>query len=1054
MENSKKNKNNGFYISIIVTFLSLLTSLIYLLTYKGSDYMSWTSFLLLVTVVLVNIILLVKNKLSLSPWISGLIILIAYMFYFYGKYLYISVVLVGIDLSSFDSKFIINTTLYTILFLLSIINIYLPQRSNEGSIKTNVKVLIGSLALLLAILCLSSVIIKDNFGAINAFVGAKTFKVVEKQESRIDTQYYKSKFENLDKLITSGIEIGKQAEAEGAVLLKNENNALPLKSGSRNITLFGITSVDPIYGGTGSGAVNTATAPTFKKAMELSGFNINSTVWNFYKDSQEEYGREELRSASSWFSRGYTINEVPWSNVKKSTEDSYAQYGDAAIFIIGRVGGEGADTARTGFEDSTATDGNYLKLSTDEISALKGLSELKGDKFKKIIVLINSANQVETDFLNNPEYKIDAALWIGSVGQVGLYSVADILSGAVVPSGRLSDMFWNNHNDNPVHGNFGAYTYENSEDFGISDNRFSSYVVYQEGIYLGYRYAETRYEDVVLNRNGAGSFNYDKVVTYPFGFGLSYTDFSYSNYSVVKNGKTYTASVKVKNEGKEFSGKEVVQFYIQKPYTQYDIENGIEKASVELVQFAKTNILAPGESEILSVDIEEKYFASYDSFNAKTYIIDKGEYYISVGKNAHDALNNILSYKGFSKNNGMSTNGNNLLVKMFNMEFDNITYSTSDATGKEISNLFDFADINRLKYAGNNKVNYLSRNNWEETTFTTLIQKNVNISLNEQMVNNLISQTLPLEKDNVTYPNYGVKNSLNLINMKMDKNGNPISFNDPLWDTFMDQLSWDETTYLLSTGLRKTGGISSIAKPETLDHNGPSGLTQPYSQGSLGLATKTNDPLKESQPMCYPSNGIIASTFNQELAYNIGEMIGEDALWTGYSGLYGTGANMHRSPYEGRAFEYYSEDPILTGLIVSNESEGVQSKGCYVYLKHFALNEQENNRTGIATWVNEQTLREIYLRPFEISISEGGAKNVMQAFNRIGLIQASNSYNLMEKFLRDESRTTRFYCYRLLWFIWSCFGKIKYCSKMVQIYQMEILTHQLLLMNTKQVMVD
>lgn len=991
MKNSTKSRTVGFYLTLTTTLLAILTAIVYISVYSSSEYISWTAFGLTAAAAVISSILIIIKKHDLSPLVSGVLVLIAFMFYFYGKYFYISVVMVGIDLTHFDNKFIISTILFSLLFVFSIINM----------VFTNIKfkAVITTTAILLALLVLSIFIVKENYGAVNAFLGAETFKVVETEGSeQVDTEYFKSDYNVLRDLMTEGAKVSRQVSAEGIVLLKNDNNVLPLRDGMRDVSLFGITTVDPVFGGTGSGAVNTDAAPTFKEAMENSGFTVNDTVWNFYNENKFDYGREELRNEGDWFSSGFTINEVPWKKVEDETGNSFVKFGDAAIVMLGRVGGEGADLSRDAFVDPTATDKNYLKLTTDEIDMLEALSREKGKSFSTIIVLLNSANQIETEFLNNPKYKIDAAMWVGSVGQEGLNAVADILSGSVVPSGRLSDMYWNTHDQNPVHANFGLHFYDNYDEYGLKMG-FNHYVVYQEGIYLGYRYGETRYEDVVTGRANAGNFNYKNVISYPFGYGLSYTDFTYSNFSVIKEGKTYTAKVDVTNTGSEFSGKEVVQFYLQKPYTDYDITNGIEKAAVELVQFGKTKILAPGETQTITVEIDEKYFASYDASGAGTYVVAEGDYYITVARDSHDAVNNILAAKGYTTEQGMDSDGDPLFTARFNMAFDDKTYSVSSVTGHDIENLFDNADINRYEGAGENSVIYLSRNDWDGTV---VLNRPVELSLNNAMMADLKAQTAPLEKDDVEYPNFGIDSGLKLINLRADDEGNPISFDDPKWDLLLDQLTWDDMTYLLSTGLRKTGAIDTIAKPETLDHNGPSGLTQPYSSGPLGLAIKRNDRDKDEQPMSYPSNGIKASTFNQELAYRVGELVGEDALWAGYAGLYGTGVNMHRSPYEGRAFEYYSEDPVLSGKIVAKESEGTQSRGCYVYLKHFVLNDQEGGRTGIATWANEQSIREIYLRAFELPIIEGGAKNVMQAFNRIGLVAAPNSVELMENYLRGE----------------------------------------------------
>ena len=999
MNLSEKERSAEFYMAGILSFLSLLTLITYGIAYSSSDYISWVSFAFLAAALVVNFTFFIMKKTRFSMVPGAVFSVIAFFFYLYGMYFYVSVVMVGIDISHFDGRFIINTALYTVLFILSVVNIFIGKKS-DSPVKSWKRGLAVFSGIFLGLLLLSTAIVKENEGIISATLGVKTYRIIETEASDVDREYFKSQYDNLKDLTAAGTIMGERAEAEGVVLLKNEAGALPLKEGSRNVSLFGITSVNPVYGGTGSGSVDTATAPTFRTSMEGAGFTINDRLWDFYSANSEEYGRKPLPGSSPWSTNGFTINEVPWNTLSGATSDSYGSFGDAAIFIVGRVGGEGSDTHREGLPDESAVEGNYLKLSSDERATLLGLADKKGKEFDRIIVLINSANQVETDFIDDPSYKIDSALWIGSVGQVGLNAVSRILAGDIVPSGRLSDTFWNDHSYNPVHANFGVFTYENAGEYGIHDGRFNNYVVYQEGIYLGYRYTETRYEDRVMGTPHGRGFAYDEAVTYPFGYGLSYTDFSYDNFKVSRKGKTYTASLDVTNTGSTYSGKEVVQFYIQKPYTDYDRENGIEKASVELVDFAKTGELAPGETETVTVTIDEKAFTSYDANGAQTYILDEGDYYLAAGKNAHDAVNNILAAKGYGTADGMDATGDASFTARYTLNFDDRTYAVSEATGNPISNLFDSADINRLKEAGDNEIKYLSRNNWDETV---VLDRNAVITMNSDLASLLNAQTAPLEEDEIPYPQYDAQNGLKLIDMRVDSEGRAIPYDDPSWDLFMDQLSWDDMTYLLSTGLRKTGAVESIAKAETLDHNGPSGLTEKYGSGPMGLATKTADPLKDTHAMCYPSNGIIAATFNKDLAQSIGEMIGEDALWAGYAGLYGTGANMHRSPYEGRAFEYYSEDPLLSGHIISRESAGIQSHGCYVYLKHFALNEQEANRTGIGTWANEQTIREIYLKPFEISITEGGAKNVMTSFNRIGLTPSPNSSALLEGFLRGES---------------------------------------------------
>ncbi len=868
--------------------------------------------------------------------------------------------------------------------------------------------------LVFAILITGTVIAGENSGAISAALGAKTFEVIDNSDGETDPadlEYFPSSFDSLDELIPDTQRIAEQIEAEGAVLLKNDNGALPLESGERDVTLFGVTSVDPVYGGTGSGSVNTSTAPSFLTAFEESGMTVNPTVWNYYKDAVDgDWGRySQSIPGGGWGAADGYVNEAPWSEVETAGSTSFATYGDAAIVVFGRVGGEGADMKETNHPDPDTTDGDYLQLTGREKTLLSSVAARKGTDFDRIIVLFNTANMIQADFLEDSDYGVDAALWIGGVGQVGLYAVADILVGDVNPSGHTSDTFWNDQSANPVSANFGVYNFGDLESFDTaslygtqvgspSNQVYTNYVVYQEGVYMGYRYTETRYEDFVMGTGNAGNFDYDAAVAFPFGFGLSYTEFEYSDFTVSRSGGIYEASVTVTNVG-DVAGKDAVQFYAQKPYTQYDIDNGIEKPSVELVEFAKTEELAPDASQTVTVEIEEKYFASYDANNAGTYVLSAGDYYITVAHDAHDAVNNILAEKGFGVADGMTAAGNADLVTSYNLGFDDSTYSVSAVTGNAIGNLFDQADVNRSAAFGGQTVTYISRNNWTGTvSFDT-----VELNLTQGVYDQLAAQKLDPEEDDIAYPNFGIDSGLMLIDMRVDSEGNPIPFDDPVWDQFMDQLTWDEITYLLSTGLRKTGAIESIAKPETQDHNGPSGLGNPYNSGPLGLANRTDDPRKNESPMAYPTNGIVAATFNQELALIVGDSWGEQAIWAGYAGLYGTGANTHRSQYEGRAFEYYSEDPILGGKIIAQTTAGLQANGCYVYLKHFALNEQEANRIGINTLVNEQALREIYLRMFEIPIIEGGAKNVMTAFNRMGVDYAPLSDAAIDGFLRGEA---------------------------------------------------
>lgn len=855
-----------------------------------------------------------------------------------------------------------------------------------SSKRTLKKAFLNITAGLCAIVFTGNVIAGECAGQINSALGTATSKVVStlaEGETEGYARYFESKYNSIAELKAAGEAKVREVEGEGIVLLKNDNNILPLKEGS-DVALVGVTILDPVYGGTGSGAVDANGAANYYDVMTQAGYNVvDKALLDYYVE------KEAKRNA-------HEIGEIKWSKVKKNNGDTIGN-GEDVIFVVGRVGGEGNDVTVT--IDDTLDD-DYLKLNENELSILEGLKELKDDgKIRSITMIINSANPMSVGFLNDEAYGVDAALWVGSVGQTGIYAVGDVISGKTNPSGSLPDTWWVDNQLNPVQNNFGSYTYAdaNNFDLGTNANKFNQYVVYQEGIYVGYKYTETRYEDVVMGTPNAGDFNYNSVVGYPFGFGLSYTSFSFSDMQVEKTGEgrqtSYDVSVKVTNTG-AVAGKKTVQVYAQKPYTEYDKQNGIEKAAVELAGYGKTAILQPGESEVVKVNVPEYFLTSYDATGTGVYILDEGHYYLTVADDSHAAVNNILAAKGMTTENGMTAAGDASLTYGMDYTFDAETYATSYGTGSEVKSLFADADVNRYEGSGDNSVVYYSRSNWAGTVTSGPVQ----LAMTAQIAADakLDDSDLP-DATGMEFPTMGVSANLQLVNM-MD-----YDYDDPQWDIFMDQLTYEQMAKLCANGLRMTINIDAIGKPLTVDHNGPSGVTQKYSVGENGYAVQTNDPQKDIKGTCYPCNGIIAATFNDELIREVGELIGEDAMWAGYAGLYGTGLNIHRSPYAGRVFEYYSEDGTLTGLVDAAETLGIQSKGVYVYNKHFVLNDQENNRAGIATWVNEQALRENYLRAFELPIVNADAKCVMTAFNRLGAQWAGAYTELLTDWLRGEA---------------------------------------------------
>ena len=855
-----------------------------------------------------------------------------------------------------------------------------------SSKRTLKKAFLNITAGLCAIVFTGNVIAGECAGQINSALGTATSKVVStlaEGETEGYARYFESKYNSIAELKAAGEAKVREVEGEGIVLLKNDNNILPLKEGS-DVALVGVTILDPVYGGTGSGAVDANGAANYYDVMTQAGYNVvDKELLDYYVE------KEAKRNA-------HEIGEIKWSKVKKNNGDTIGN-GEDVIFVVGRVGGEGNDVTVT--IDDTLDD-DYLKLNENELSILEGLKELKDDgKIRSITMIINSANPMSVGFLNDEAYGVDAALWVGSVGQTGIYAVGDVISGKTNPSGSLPDTWWVDNQLNPVQNNFGSYTYAdaNNFDLGTNANKFNQYVVYQEGIYVGYKYTETRYEDVVMGTPNAGDFNYNSIVGYPFGFGLSYTSFSFSDMQVEKTGEgqqtSYDVSVKVTNTG-AVAGKKTVQVYAQKPYTEYDKQNGIEKTAVELAGYGKTAILQPGESEVVKVNVPEYFLTSYDATGTGVYILDEGHYYLTVADDSHAAANNILAAKGMTTENGMTAAGDASLTYGMDYTFDAETYATSYGTGSEVKSLFADADVNRYEGSGDNSVVYYSRSNWAGTVTSGPVQ----LAMTAQIAADakLDDSDLPDATD-MEFPTMGVSANLQLVNM-MD-----YDYDDPQWDIFMDQLTYEQMAKLCANGLRMTINIDAIGKPLTVDHNGPSGVTQKYSVGENGYAVQTNDPQKDIKGTCYPCNGIIAATFNDELIREVGELIGEDAMWAGYAGLYGTGLNIHRSPYAGRVFEYYSEDGTLTGLVDAAETLGIQSKGVYVYNKHFVLNDQENNRAGIATWVNEQALRENYLRAFELPIVNADAKCVMTAFNRLGAQWAGAYTELLTDWLRGEA---------------------------------------------------
>ena len=844
----------------------------------------------------------------------------------------------------------------------------------------------------------------DN--TVTLFTGASFWELVNADENAI---YYASDFKTDEERLEAGAELVKQVEAEGAALLTNIDKALPL-AGNEKVSLFSTSAVNIVYGGTGSGNVDSSKCDNLKVALEKEGFKVNPTLWDFYSEggAAEEYTRgnagavvQDSATASGYGSA--EIVEAPWS-LYEETEGilpSIEEYGDAAIVVLSRIGGEGADS----YFDHTLGDGkNYLALNDIEREMMANIKKLKdAGKIDKIIVLINTSNALQVDFLKNNEYGVDATLWIGGVGQTGINAVAEILSGKVNPSGSLVDTYCFDNYSSPVMQNFTPIQYDG--DLAKIPPHADTYMVYQEGIYVGYKYYETRYEDYVLGTGNAGNYAYGDDVAFPFGYGLSYSEFEYSDMTLTYDEKTttYTISVKVTNKG-DRDGKETVQIYVSSPYTEYDKENKVEKASVSLVGFAKTGILAKnGGSEVLTIEVDGDYVASYDAYGAGTYILDAGDYLFTAATDAHNAVNNVLAAKAA---NGITVDtakmdavGNKDLVCTWNNpELDTTTYAVSDS-GVAIKNQLDASDPNMNKEVGTT-VTYLTRSDWEGTMPS--LEKTIKMALNDYLIKGLQDQQYKTDPNaNVEMPTLGADNGLKLYDLI------GVDYNDPKWDKLLDQLTFADMVSLIGDDFHWTMPIVSVQAPGTRDENGPQGLTVALFGSGLGVETTA-----------LTSEDVLAATFNKDLAYEIGNIVGNDCLAAEVTFLYGPGANTHRSPYSGRNFEYYSEDGVLASEISRYEVSGIEKNGVYVVYKHFALNDCEQDRIGLGVWLNEQSAREIYLRAFQggLEASQGvikdengeykaagkGGNGVMMAYTRWGVQWSGANANLIKGIMNGE----------------------------------------------------
>lgn len=706
-----------------------------------------------------------------------------------------------------------------------------------------------------------------------------------------------------------GEQIAEEIANEGIVLLKNEDDHLPLQD--KKVNVFGVASMDLRYGGGGSGAGDTSRAVNLFEGLDNAGISVNPELYELYQEVGEEAGLSNDGSTGIIQvvkgMLGSNLNDEP--SIDYLTDEAIAQakgYSENALIVI----------ASESVEASDATT-EQLQLTKNK----RALIEKVAQNFENVTIVINAGNALELGFLEEYE-SIKSALWIGTPGPYGANALGNIMAGNVNPSGRITDTYVYDNSTAPASENFGDYKYDNLE---------YSFLNYQEGIYVGYRFYETYF----LNDEKG----YQETVLYPFGYGLSYTDFEWTLLDRTFSEDKIELQIKVTNVG-DVAGKDVVQVYYSVPY----IADSIEKSAIELGTFAKTSLLEAGQSEVLTLAFDTEEMASYDMNVEEAYVLDSGTYSIKLARNVHD------------------------IVASYDFELaDKLVYKEDKDTGTAYENRFDLAK---------GELTYLSRNDWEGT-----YPSDEKISYEApQYVLDAFSQKI--EDSNLDMPTFGANNGLMLEDLK------GLAFDDPKWDAFLDQFTLDEMFEFVANGAYRTMAIDRLGVPKTLLMDGPAGFSYFF---------------KPITAASYPSEIVIASTWNKDLAYRMGEAVGKEARAYGIQGWYAPGMNIHRTAQGGRNFEYFSEDPLLSGKMAAAMINGAQDQGIIAFMKHFALNDQETNaRSGNLIWANEQAIREIYLKPFEIAVKESHPLGAMSSFSIIGTKWAGANSVLLNDVLRKE----------------------------------------------------
>lgn len=858
---------------------------------------------------------------------------------------------------------------------------------------------------------------------IDKFLGTKSSAMVTDSTDE-DLYTYKSDYSSTTELLDSIEDLGERMSEEGTVLLKNENNALPLsKDETQKLSLLGFSSYYPVQGGDmgSSLSVNKGTdADTvdFVEALNAKGFGINEDLQKLYKSLEADFKTEvnmwgnimEYYHITAPATDGVFASKEPSQEKMDSVDDKWKDSMDdynVMLVTIGRSstengtylpGVDGVDAS----QDLNQTD--PLGLSDDERDLINAAVEAKENNGGKVIVMLNNANAMEIDEIKNND-GVDAIMEIGFPGGYGFYGVADILSGEANPSGHLTDTYAVTNANSPAAQNFGNYEWTNAD----PSVNINAEEVEAEDIYTGYKYYETRYADTVLGQGNADAtvgsstgkaWNYDDEVSYPFGYGLSYTTFEQTLKSVDVDlaNRTVTAEVDVKNTG-DVAGKDVVQLYTSVPYTDYDVENKVEKSAVQLLDYEKTDMIEPGESQTVTITADAQDMASWDSSceneagTTGNWILDNGTYYFTVGNGAHEAVNNVLAAQD------QDVEGNKDNVQTWELgDFDSSSFAVT-LNGTPVENQLQDADLNNWM---EDTVTYLSRNDWEGTWPETY----KDLTATDEMISTMADDYSDIEANgDPSSVTFGVDNGMTLANMKGVED-----ITDERWSTLMDQLTLEECLIRTGLGGTSTKVIESITSPEAIQNDGPNGFNSyplgqyANSDASTGdpCVIAEDDPNRDYKMGVMANETVIGQTFSKQLAAEWGKAVGNYSLWANTAIWWGVGTNLHRTPYNARNHEYFSEDAVLTAGQGAAIIKAGHDYGVLIAPKHLAFNDTEINRTGIAEFMTEQAARENELRGTQSCIEDANALAVMTTYNRVGCVTSNAHTGLLLNILHKE----------------------------------------------------